>query len=43
MRVWGTYMKGINDIHKCNPCTSGRRGEFNNIESIATPIVGNYL
>jgi hypothetical protein len=36
-------MEGINDIYKCNPCTSGRRGEFNNIEGTTTFIVDNYL
>jgi hypothetical protein len=36
-------MEGINDIYKCNPYTSGRRGELNNIEGTATPIVDNYL
>jgi hypothetical protein len=36
-------MENINDINKCNPCSSKRKGEFNNVEDIITPVVKDCL
>jgi hypothetical protein len=36
-------MEGINDIDKCNPRSSKRKGELNNVEGIITLIVNNCL
>ncbi len=31
-------MKDIDDIYRCDPCPSTRKGEFSSVEVIVTPI-----
>ncbi len=32
-------MEGINDIYRCNPCPSEKKGELNNVGSIVNAIM----